>query len=283
MQIIRFCASGLDAINIGAAKIAQGADEIVIGGGVEIMSASAWARRRRRLVHRSVRRPSRLFRAAGHLGRPDRHQIRLLAATTSTPMRSRARSAPPRPGTKGRFKNSVIPVKDQIGLTILDHDEHMRPDTDMQSLAALNPSFAMPGEMGLRRGRACSAIPRSRRSTTSTMPAIPRASSTARPAVLIGSQEGRQGAGPEAARPHPRLRLDRLRAGDHADRPGRRDREAAEARRHEARRHRPVRAQRGLRRRRAALHAGASTSRTTRSTSTAAPSPWATRSAPPAR
>jgi acetyl-CoA C-acetyltransferase len=49
---------------------------------------------------------------------------------------------------KGWFKNSVIPIRDQNGLTILDHDEHMRPSTDMQSLASLNPSFIMPGEMG---------------------------------------------------------------------------------------------------------------------------------------
>jgi acetyl-CoA C-acetyltransferase len=49
---------------------------------------------------------------------------------------------------KGWFKKSVIPIKDQNGLTILDHDEHMRPSTDMQSLASLNPSFIMPGEMG---------------------------------------------------------------------------------------------------------------------------------------
>ncbi|TIT39779.1 MAG: acetyl-CoA C-acetyltransferase, partial [Mesorhizobium sp.] len=50
--------------------------------------------------------------------------------------------------SEGRFQNSVIPIKDQNGLTILDHDEHMRPATDMQSLASLNPSFVMPGEMG---------------------------------------------------------------------------------------------------------------------------------------
>jgi acetyl-CoA C-acetyltransferase len=49
---------------------------------------------------------------------------------------------------KGWFKGSVIPVKDQNGLTILDRDEHMRPETDMQALAALNPSFTMVGEMG---------------------------------------------------------------------------------------------------------------------------------------
>jgi acetyl-CoA C-acetyltransferase len=48
----------------------------------------------------------------------------------------------------GYFKNSVIPVKDQNGLTILDRDEHMRPTTDMQALASLNASFQMPGEMG---------------------------------------------------------------------------------------------------------------------------------------
>jgi acetyl-CoA C-acetyltransferase len=49
---------------------------------------------------------------------------------------------------KGWFKNSVVEIRDQNGLVILDHDEHMRPATDMQSLAALNPSFVMPGEMG---------------------------------------------------------------------------------------------------------------------------------------
>jgi acetyl-CoA C-acetyltransferase len=49
---------------------------------------------------------------------------------------------------KGYFRNSVIPVKDINGLTILDRDEHMRPGTDMQALASLNPSFQLPGEMG---------------------------------------------------------------------------------------------------------------------------------------
>ena len=48
---------------------------------------------------------------------------------------------------EGRFKNSVLAVKDQLGLTILDHDETIRPNTDMQTLGGLNPSFAMMGEM----------------------------------------------------------------------------------------------------------------------------------------
>jgi acetyl-CoA C-acetyltransferase len=49
---------------------------------------------------------------------------------------------------QGHFKKSVVPVKDVNGMTILDRDEHMRPTTDMQALASLNPSFVMPGEMG---------------------------------------------------------------------------------------------------------------------------------------
>ena len=78
MQINRFCASGLDAVNLGAAKIAQGADDIVIAGGVESMSrvgmgmsGGAWAMD-------PGGRHARLFHAAGRFGRPDRHQIRLL-------------------------------------------------------------------------------------------------------------------------------------------------------------------------------------------------------------
>ena len=79
MQISRFCASGLDAVNFGAAKIAQGADDIVIAGGVEIDVPRRHGHVGRRLVHGPLGRLSRLFHAAGRLGRPDRHQIRLLA------------------------------------------------------------------------------------------------------------------------------------------------------------------------------------------------------------
>jgi acetyl-CoA acetyltransferase len=89
IQINRFCASGLDAINFGTAKIAQGADDIVIAGGVESMSrigigaqGGAW------FMDPSVNIPG-LLHAAGHFRRPDRHQIRLLAAMTSTPMRGK--------------------------------------------------------------------------------------------------------------------------------------------------------------------------------------------------
>ncbi len=147
IQISRFCASGLDAINLGAAKIAQGADDIVIAGGVESMSrvgmgmsGGAW------FMDPSVGLPSYFM--------PQGVSADLIATkygfsrddVDAYAVESQKRAA--HAWEKGWFKNSVIPVKDQNGMTILDRDEHMRPGTDMQSLAGLNPSFVMPGEMG---------------------------------------------------------------------------------------------------------------------------------------
>lgn len=147
MQISRFCASGLDAINLGAAKIAGGLDDIVIAGGVESMSrvgmgmsGGAW------FMDPSVGLPAYFV--------PQGVSADLIATkygfsrddVDAYAVESQKRAA--KAWEKGRFKHSVIPVKDQNGLTILDHDEHMRPGTDMQALAALNPSFTMVGEMG---------------------------------------------------------------------------------------------------------------------------------------
>lgn len=147
MQINRFCASGLDSINLGAAKIAQGAEDIVIAGGVESMSrvgmgmsGGSW------YMDPSVGFPGYFM--------PQGVSADLIATrygfsrddvdAYSVESQKRAEHS----WKSGYFKNSVIPVKDQNGLTILDHDEHMRPETNMQSLASLNPAFVMPGEMG---------------------------------------------------------------------------------------------------------------------------------------
>ncbi|WP_111561671.1 acetyl-CoA C-acetyltransferase [Rhizobium sp.] len=147
MQISRFCASGLDAVNFAAAKIAQGADDIVIAGGVESMSrvglgmsGGAW------FMDPSVNFPAYFM--------PQGVSADLIATkygfsrddVDAYAVESQKRAA--NSWDKGYFKNSVIPVKDQNGLVILDRDEHMRPGTDMQALASLNPSFQMPGEMG---------------------------------------------------------------------------------------------------------------------------------------
>ncbi|CAN7195147.1 acetyl-CoA C-acetyltransferase [Rhizobium sp. LjRoot30] len=147
MQISRFCASGLDAVNLGAAKIAQGADDIVVAGGVESMSrigmgmsGGAW------YMDPSVNFPAYFM--------PQGVSADLIATkygftrddVDAYAVESQRRAA--HAWDSGYFKNSVIPVKDQNGLTILARDEHMRPGTDMQALASLNPSFQMPGEMG---------------------------------------------------------------------------------------------------------------------------------------
>jgi acetyl-CoA C-acetyltransferase len=147
LQLSRFCASGLDAINLGAAKIAQGADEIVISGGVESMSrvgmgasGGAW------FMDPSVGLPAWFM--------PQGVSADLIATkygfsrddVDAYSVESQKRAA--HAWEKGYFKKSVVPVKDENGLIILDHDEHMRPSTDMQSLASLNPSFVIPGEMG---------------------------------------------------------------------------------------------------------------------------------------
>ncbi|MCA1369323.1 acetyl-CoA C-acetyltransferase [Bradyrhizobium sp. BRP14] len=147
MQISRFCASGLDAVNFGAAKIAQGADDIVIAGGVESMSrvglgmsGGAW------FMDPSVNLPAYFM--------PQGVSADLIATkygfsrddVDAYAVESQKRAA--NAWEKGYFEKSVVPVKDQNGLTILDRDEHMRPGTDMQALASLNPSFQMPGEMG---------------------------------------------------------------------------------------------------------------------------------------
>ncbi len=147
MQINRFCASGLDAINMAASTINSGANDLVIAGGVESMSrvgigasGGAWP------MDPSVAVPAYFM--------PQGVSAALIATkygfsrddVDAYSVESQKRSDAS--WKDGRFKNSVVPIKDQNGLVILDHDEHMRPETDMQSLASLDASFVMMGEMG---------------------------------------------------------------------------------------------------------------------------------------
>jgi acetyl-CoA C-acetyltransferase len=145
VQINRFCASGLDAVNFAAAQVMAGQHDMVIGGGVESMSrvgmgasGGAWP------VDPSVAIPTYFM--------PQGISADLIATkygfsrddVDAYAVESQKRAA--RAWEEGRFKNSVVPVKDINGITILDRDEHMRPSTTMQSLASLNPSFVMMGE-----------------------------------------------------------------------------------------------------------------------------------------
>jgi acetyl-CoA C-acetyltransferase len=146
IQINRFCASGLDAVNFAAAEIMSGQHEMAIGGGVESMSrvgigaaGGAWP------VDPSI--------AVATYFLPQGISADLIATkygfsrddVDAYAVESQQRAA--KSWEEGRFKNSVMAVKDCNGLTILAKDEHMRPTTTMQSLAQLQPSFVQMGEM----------------------------------------------------------------------------------------------------------------------------------------
>jgi acetyl-CoA C-acetyltransferase len=145
IQVHRFCASGLDAINFAAAEIKSGMHDMAIGGGVESMSrigigasGGAWP------VDPSIALKSYYL--------PQGISADLIATkygfsrddVDAYAVESQARAA--RSWQSGAFARSVVSVRDVNGLPILDRDEHMRPDTTMQSLASLKPAFTEWGE-----------------------------------------------------------------------------------------------------------------------------------------
>src|SRR5664279_109372 len=146
IQINRFCASGLDSVNFAAAEVMSGQHDMAIGGGVESMSrigigaaGGAWP------IDPSI--------AVTTYFLPQGISADLIATkygfsrddVDAYAVESQKRAA--NSWDEGRFKNSVMQVKDVNGLTILARDEHMRPTTTMQSLGQLQPSFVQMGEM----------------------------------------------------------------------------------------------------------------------------------------
>lgn len=145
IQVNRFCASGLEAINIAAAKVKAGEADMTIGGGVESMSrvpmgsdGGAWPAD-----------PSTAFKTYFV---PQGVSADLIATkygfsrddVDAYAVESQKRAA--KSWEEKRFEKSIMPVKDVMGEVVLDHDETVRANTDMQSLGALNPSFTMLGE-----------------------------------------------------------------------------------------------------------------------------------------
>ena len=139
--------SGLEAINIAAAKVRSGWDQMLFAGGVESMSrvpmgsdGGPWAMDPETayntyFVPQGI--SADLIATINGFSRDD---------VDSYAVRSQERAAAA--WSSGRFTKSVVPVKDINGVTILDHDEFMRPDTTVESLSKLNPSFAAMGDMG---------------------------------------------------------------------------------------------------------------------------------------
>ncbi|HKY86792.1 MAG TPA: acetyl-CoA C-acetyltransferase [Pseudorhodoplanes sp.] len=147
IQINRFCASGLDAVNFAAAKVMSGQSDLTVGGGVESMSrvgigasGGAWP------VDPMIALPAYFM--------PQGVSADLIATkygfsrddVDAYAVESQKRAA--EAWKDNRFKNSILPVKDVNGITILAKDEHMRPTTTMQTLGQLQPSFVQMGEMG---------------------------------------------------------------------------------------------------------------------------------------
>ncbi len=147
VQINRFCASGLEACNMAAGGIMSGQSDLAIGGGVEAMSrvaigssGGAWPEDPSIAVPAYFVPQGISADLIATLDGFSRDDVDAFAVESQ----KRAANA----WNKGYFKQSVVPVKDALGLTILDRDEHMRPDTTMQSLAALKPAFAEFGGLG---------------------------------------------------------------------------------------------------------------------------------------
>jgi acetyl-CoA C-acetyltransferase len=145
VQLNRFCASGLEAVNMAAQKVRSGWDQLVLAGGVEAMSrvpmgsdGGAWAQDPETALATSFVPQgigADLIATIEGFSRDD---------VDAYALRSQERAAKAWAG--GHFGRSVVPVVDRNGLTILDVDEHVRPDTTMEGLGALKPAFAGIGE-----------------------------------------------------------------------------------------------------------------------------------------
>jgi acetyl-CoA C-acetyltransferase len=147
VQLNRFCASGLEAVNIAAQKVASGWEDLVLAGGVESMSrvpmgsdGGAWAMDPETAYDTSFVPQgisADLIATVEDFSRDD---------VDAYAVRSQERASAAQ--SEGRFANSVVPVLDINDQVVLDHDEFIRPGTTVETLAGLKPSFAAIGDMG---------------------------------------------------------------------------------------------------------------------------------------
>ncbi|MGF6706918.1 acetyl-CoA acetyltransferase [Pseudomonas frederiksbergensis] len=147
MQLNRFCASGLEAVNLGAMKVRSGFEDLVVVGGVESMSrvamgsdGGAWALDPETNLHNHFTPQgvgADLIATIEGFSRQDVDAF----ALHSQQKAARARE-------NGSFNKSLVPVQDQNGIILLDHDEFIRAESTMEGLGKLKPSFEMIGQMG---------------------------------------------------------------------------------------------------------------------------------------
>ena len=145
LHINRFCASGMEAVNLAANQVRAGAGDLYVAGGVEMMSRVPMASDGGAIA------VDPYLAMAAYMA-PQGVSADLIATkygfsrddVDAYAVESQRRAA--EAWKDGRFSKSVMTVRDQNGITILDHDEFIRPGTDMQSLGALKPSFKDLGE-----------------------------------------------------------------------------------------------------------------------------------------
>jgi acetyl-CoA C-acetyltransferase len=147
VQLNRFCASGLEAVNVAAQKVASGWEDLVLAGGVESMSrvpmgsdGGAWAMDPETAYDASFVPQGISADLIATLEGFSRDDVDAYA------VRSQERAAAAQ--AEGRFKESVVPVLDLNEQVVLDHDEFIRPGTTTATLGGLKPSFAGIGDMG---------------------------------------------------------------------------------------------------------------------------------------
>lgn len=147
VQLNRFCASGLEAVNMGAMKVRSGFEDLVVVGGVESMSripmgsdGGAWAMDPATNMHTNFVPQGVGADLIATLEGFSRSDVDAFA------LRSQQKAA--RASADGSFAKSLIPVTDQNGIVLLDHDEFIRGDSTLEGLGKLKPSFEMMGQMG---------------------------------------------------------------------------------------------------------------------------------------
>lgn len=146
LSINRFCASGLEAVNLAANQVAGGAGDAYIAGGVEMMGRVPMGSDGAAIAVDPTLAMKTFFVPQGisaDIIATEYGFSRDDADALAVSSQKRAAAA----WEEGRFERSIVPVTDLNGLTILDRDEHMRPETNMQSLGALQPSFKEMGEV----------------------------------------------------------------------------------------------------------------------------------------
>ncbi|MEC9361746.1 MAG: acetyl-CoA C-acetyltransferase [Pseudomonadota bacterium] len=143
----RFCASGLESVNIAAQKVMSGMEDLVVAGGVESMSrwamgsdGGAWAMDPRVNQFTGFAPQGISADTIATLEGFSREDVDRFALDSQRKA-TQAREA-------GHFSKTLVPVKDVNGLTVLDHDEYIRSDATMEGLGALKPSFEQMGQMG---------------------------------------------------------------------------------------------------------------------------------------